>query len=45
MSKPVVFISYSHKQAALKHRLVTCLRVLQIEGILEDVWDDSRIGA
>lgn len=45
MSKPVVFISYSHKQTKLKDRLVTHLRVLQIEGILEDVWDDSRIGA
>ena len=41
----MVFISYSHKQAALKERLVTHLRVLQIEGVIEDVWDDSRLGA
>src|SRR5712692_7655361 len=43
MSKPVVFISYSHQQRKLKERLVKHLKVLQIEGILEDVWDDSRM--
>ncbi len=45
MSKPVVFISYSHEQTKLKDRLVKHLQVLEIEGIIQDVWDDSRIGA
>ena len=44
MTKPTVFISYSHKDEAWKDRLVTHLGVLQQEGIL-DVWDDRRIGA
>ena len=44
MTKPTVFISYSHKDEAWKDRLVTHLGVLQQDGIL-DVWDDRRIGA
>jgi tetratricopeptide (TPR) repeat protein len=44
MSAPTVFISYSHKDEEWKDRLVTHLRVLQMEHIL-DVWDDRRIGA
>ena len=44
MGTPTVFISYSHKDEAWKERLVTQLRVLQMEGLL-DVWDDRRIEA
>ncbi len=44
MSRPSIFISYSHKDEAWKDRLVTQLRVLEMEGIL-DVWDDRRIEA
>lgn len=44
MSKPTVFISYSHKDEAWKERLVSHLGVLQHEGLL-DMWDDRRIGA
>lgn len=39
-----VFISYSHKDEAWKDRLVTQLRVLEMQGLLE-VWDDRRIAA
>jgi tetratricopeptide (TPR) repeat protein len=44
MTKPTVFISYSHKDENWKDRLVTHLGVLQREGLL-DLWDDRRIGA
>jgi tetratricopeptide (TPR) repeat protein len=44
MTKPTVFISYSHKDEEWKDRLVTHLGVLQQEGIF-NVWDDRRIGA
>jgi phage host-nuclease inhibitor protein Gam len=44
MSKPSVFISYSHKDEIWKNRLVGHLGVLQHENIL-DMWDDRRIGA
>ena len=44
MTKPTVFISYSHKDEVWKDRLVTHLGVLQQEGLL-DLWDDHRIGA
>ncbi len=44
MSKPTVFISYSHKDEVWKDRLETQLRVLQFEGILE-TWADRQIGA
>jgi hypothetical protein len=44
MTKPTVFISYSHKDEVWKDRLVTHLGVLQQEGLL-DLWDDRRIGA
>ncbi len=44
MASPTVFISYSHKDEAWKDRLVTQLKVLQMEGIFE-VWDDRRIEA
>lgn len=43
MTKPTVFISYSHKDKDWKDRIVTHLGVLQQEGLL-DVWDDRRIG-
>src|SRR5215468_1045849 len=44
MSKPTVFISYSHKDEDWKNRLVTHLGVLQQQNLL-DLWDDRRIGA
>ena len=44
MTSPSVFISYSHKDEEWKDRLVTHLRVLQMEGLL-DVWEDRRIEA
>ncbi len=44
MSKPTVFISYSHKDEAWKDRLVNHLGVLQQEGLL-DIWEDRRIVA
>ena len=43
MTKPTVFISYSHKDEEWKDRLASHLGVLQHEGLL-DVWDDRRIG-
>lgn len=43
-SLPSVFVSYSHKDESWKDRLVTHLKVLEGEGVL-DVWDDRRIGA
>ncbi len=44
MTKPTVFISYSHMDEDWKDRLVSHLGVLQHEGLL-DLWDDRRIGA
>ncbi len=44
MGKPMIFISYSHKDEKWKDRLVAQLGVLQHEGLL-DIWDDRRIGA
>ncbi len=43
MTKPTVFISYSHMDEDWKDRLVSHLGVLQHEGLL-DLWDDRRIG-
>jgi hypothetical protein len=37
-----VFISYSHQDEEWKNRLVTHLKVLEIEGIYQS-WDDRRI--
>ena len=42
MTKPTVFISYSHKDEDWKDRMVSHLKVLQMEDIL-DVWEDRRI--
>ena len=42
MSKPQIFISYSHLDEAWKDRVVTHLNVLDSEF---DVWVDDRIGA
>ncbi len=42
MSKPVIFISYSHNDERFKDRLNKHLRVLQNEDLL-DSWDDRRI--
>jgi hypothetical protein len=44
MTKPMVFICYSHKDEAWKNRLMSHLGVLQHEGYL-DIWDDTRIEA
>ena len=44
MNMETVFVSYSHKDEEWKDRLVTHLRVLQYQGILDE-WDDRRIGA
>ncbi|MDY0164497.1 TIR domain-containing protein [Desulfobotulus sp.] len=42
--KPMIFISYSHKDEIWKDRLETQLKVLQVHGNL-DIWDDRRIQA
>ena len=42
MSKPTVFISYSHKDEDWKNRIVSHLGVLQQEDLL-DIWEDRRI--
>ena len=42
MTKPTVFISYSHKDEQWKDRLTSQLNVLAGEGIL-DTWADRRI--
>ena len=44
MTAPSIFISYSHKDEEWKDRVVTHLRVLEMEDML-DVWDDRRIEA
>ena len=43
-SRPLIFISYSHKDETWKDRLVTHLNVLQYQDSLE-IWDDRRIEA
>src|SRR5262245_57031779 len=43
MSKPTIFISYSHKDVTWKNRLVTHLGVLQLQNRL-DFWTDEEIG-
>jgi tetratricopeptide (TPR) repeat protein len=43
MTKPTVFISYSHKDERWKDRLRPHLKMLQQEGHLE-IWDDRQIG-
>jgi hypothetical protein len=42
MTHPIIFISYSHKDEAWKDRLVTQLRVLELEGVFH-VWEDRQI--
>lgn len=42
MSKPVIFISYCHKDETWKDRIVSHIGVLQQEGLL-NIWDDRRI--
>jgi len=44
MTKPAIFISYSHKDEKWKDRLVTQLGVLEQQGTFE-VWTDREIGA
>ena len=42
MSSPRIFISYTHHDEAWKNRLVSQLRVLELEGEIS-LWDDSKI--
>jgi tetratricopeptide (TPR) repeat protein/CO dehydrogenase nickel-insertion accessory protein CooC1 len=42
--RPLVLVSYSHRDEDWKDRLVTHLGVLHHQGLL-DLWDDRRIGA
>lgn len=42
---PVVFISYSHGDRQIKDRLRKHLKVLPIEDLIEDSWDDRSIQA
>jgi len=44
MTVPSIFISYSHRDEEWKDRVVTHLRVLEMEEML-NVWDDRRIDA
>lgn len=44
MTKPKIFISYSHHDEEWKDRLIPFLKVLQIEGRF-DIWQDRQIGA
>jgi hypothetical protein len=44
MSRPFIFISYSHKDEKLKDQLLSHLDVLQRAGLIE-LWSDDRIGA
>ncbi|MFT3891789.1 MAG: TIR domain-containing protein [Anaerolineales bacterium] len=44
MTSPSIFISYSHKDEEWKDRVITQLRVLEMEEML-NVWDDRRIEA
>jgi hypothetical protein len=44
MVKPIVFISYNHKNEQWKDRLVAHLRVLQEQGLLE-IWEDRQLSA
>lgn len=43
-TKPVIFISYSHKDTKWKNLIATHLKVLEFEEILF-AWDDSKIDA
>ncbi|MFL6201737.1 MAG: TIR domain-containing protein, partial [Thermoanaerobaculia bacterium] len=43
-TRPLVFLSYSHKDEIWKDRLATALKVLELQDELE-VWDDRRIAA
>jgi hypothetical protein len=42
MTQPIIFISYSHKDEVWKDRLVSQLKVLELEGVF-DVWEDRQI--
>ena len=42
MSRPAVFVSYSHKDEAEKEQLVSHLKVLERAGVIE-LWVDDRI--
>jgi hypothetical protein len=44
MKKPVIFISYSHKDKTWKDRLITHLEVL-LKPERITIWEDRRIGA
>lgn len=40
-----IFISYSHKDKEWLDRIQICLKMLKLEGIEIDVWDDTQIKA
>ena len=43
MSKPLkVFITYAHKNAEAKDKLITCLAVMKREGLIS-IWHDNEI--
>ena len=42
MSRPKVFVTYSHKDTAAKEELLTRLAVMKREGLI-DIWHDSEI--
>jgi hypothetical protein len=44
MTRPLIFVSYSHKDEAEKDRLLSHLGVLQSAGLIS-VWNDDQIGA
>ncbi len=44
MTRPTVFISYSHQDETEKEQLLSHLGVLQHTGLI-DLWNDDRIGA
>src|SRR5687768_16289770 len=44
MTRPTVFISYSHKDELEKDKLVSHLGVLQSAGLIS-LWSDQEIGA
>src|ERR1041385_8450291 len=42
MKRPIIFVSYSHRDERDKSRLVTQIRVLERDSDV-DLWDDNRI--
>src|SRR5215218_11405299 len=44
LTRPTVFLSYSHRDEAWKERVATALKALELQNELV-VWDDRRIAA